>query len=380
MPAILAIVYYGFIAADIYVSESRFVIRDEAQLATPAPITRWRATPPAHPHAQLLGWPPVPSLLTQPSADALAERTSGELCGLAAYLRSMDVLRALEASTHLRARLGAPHGDFASRFPAWSEPDASDARLLRYYRAHVLTLSVDRATGIATLQTAAFDARDAQALNEHLLALGQARVAQLNQYAGEDLMHHADTLVHNAQLHLEAAARALAGYRVAHHVFDPQRQSLLLLQQIDRLQQAWLAAQARVAEVQVTSPHDARLVALRTHMAVLDAQISAISARLTGNDGASLAEQSPVFGQLELAESIAAHELASALVLRDTAQEQAAASRLRLVRIVEPQLPDAPAKPRRARIIFTVFMVCLASWCLVSLVDARVCARARAAP
>ncbi|CAB3773244.1 hypothetical protein [Paraburkholderia humisilvae] len=344
IPNMVTVPYYGFVAAGKYISESHFVVRSQRQVA--APVTD-----------------PMPGLSARQEQD-----DASIVCD---YMRSMDALTGLEASLHLRKQFGAPYGDTVSRFPAWGGTDSSDGHLLRYYRDHVVDVTRDSTTGITTLRTSAFNARMAQQINERLLAMSEVLLNRLNQQARQDEIRYASALVQRARHRLEASTRALSEYRMNHGVFDPQRQSLLLMHQIGRLQEAWLGTQGRLAEVQSESPHSAQVERLNTRMDVLGAQIEGISRRMTGKDGASLAEQGREFEELEIDRAFAERQLGSALALQAQAETRAAIERLYLVRIVQPGLPDAPQKPRRFCSIFAIFGISMAIWGLLSLLAFR---------
>ncbi|MEL6416760.1 MAG: capsule biosynthesis protein, partial [Pseudomonadota bacterium] len=93
LPSAMAVAYYGLIAADIYVSESRFVIKaPERNVSAPSTIG---------------------SLLQSTGLGSGAEQSS-EIIG---YLRSRDALSDLSKKTDVRAAFASNEADILSRFP-----------------------------------------------------------------------------------------------------------------------------------------------------------------------------------------------------------------------------------------------------------------------
>ena len=92
---------------------------------------------------------------------------------------------------------------------------------------------------------------------------------------------------------------------------------------------------------------------------------------MTGARG-SLSARAPEFEQLALESSIADKELGATLAELDAARRDAERQQLYLERLVRPSLPDDSLLPKRFRSIFTVFVVGLILWGVLSLVLASI--------
>ena len=75
---------------------------------------------------------------------------------------------------------------------------------------------------------------------------------------------------------------------------------------------------------------------------------------------------------LVLDKGFADKQLASAMTALETARLDAQRKQLYLERLVQPSLPDESMEPRRVRSVFTVFLLGLVAWGVLSLILAGV--------
>ncbi len=342
IPVTVAVVYYGFIAADVYVSESRFVVRSEQRQ-------------------------PGSSLLSSFLAESSFGRAQDDAWIVNDYVLSMDALKTLDRDIQLRKRVGDPYGDIVSRFPQFGSTDATYEKFLDYYRDRIVAVVHDSTTSITTLRTSAFDPRSARDINEHLLTMSEALVNELNRRARQDEMQYAGAMVQEAQDRVKSAALALSEYRMHYAVFDPDRQSTLQLQLVGKLQDEMLATRARLAEVESLSPDNPQIQPLKTRIAAIGYEMDAVSTKVMGRGDGSFAARSREFERLSIEKQFAERQLASALALQEQARSEAAKKQLYIARVVQPRLPDAAEEPRRLRAVLIVFTMGLVTWGLLSL-------------
>src|SRR6202020_1363759 len=142
VPTCLAILYYGFIASDIYISESRFLVRS-----------------PQHPmQGGFVGELLQGSGITHSQDDNYTVHD---------YMLSRDALRELDAKAEVRKAFTSRQVDPINRFPGFSW-DRSFEEFYRYYGKHV-GVEYDTASSTPTLTVRAFTAQDAQRINDLLL-------------------------------------------------------------------------------------------------------------------------------------------------------------------------------------------------------------------
>jgi capsular polysaccharide transport system permease protein len=340
LPTLLAGGYYGLVASDVYVSESRFVVRSPQRQAQTG-----------------LGAILAGTGLTRAQDDAYSVHD---------YIRSRDALRELEAKLGLGRLYSADRIDLLNRFPTPFDPDSSFEGLYRHYLRHV-GVEHDTVSSISVLRVRAYTAQDALAINDQLLQLSERLVNNLNLRSRQDLIQVAEREVTQAEERAKIAALALAGFRSDRQVFDPERQGNLQLSVVNRLQEELMATESQLATLRRLSPTNPQVSLVADRVEALRAQIAQERARLTGA-GASLAAKAPAYDRLVLERTFADRQLASALSSLEAARSEATRKQLYLERLVAPNLPDAAIEPRRARSVFTVFVMGLVAWGIVSFV------------
>jgi capsular polysaccharide transport system permease protein len=343
-PTLIATLYYGLIASDVYVSESRFVVR--AQQKQPSP--------------NLLGSLLQGGALGNSASDAYPVRE---------YVVSRDALKALDAD-HLVSRAYSERGaDFLSRFPKL-DFDRSFEAFYRYYQRQV-GIDLDPASGIATLTVRAFTPEDAVKLNERLIDLSETLVNRLNERAQGDMLRFAQSELERAQAVAKNASLAISGYRSRQGVFDPEQQSALQLQQLSKLQDRLIQAQTQLAQLVAISPQNSQVSALRSTVQSLQRAIDNATSNVTGPNG-SLSKKAPDYERLALDQAFANKQLASALDFFEVTRSDASRKRLYLERLVQPNAPDVAIEPLRLRSIATVFVCGLIAWGILTLLLAGV--------
>lgn len=341
LPTLAAIVYFGVISADVYISESRFVVRSpERQTASP------------------LGMLLKGTGFTRSQDDSYTVQD---------FILSRDALRALDEKLNLRAAFNK--GDVFSRFPGldW---DNSFENMHRYYQRTV-GVQLDPVSSIATVTVRAFSANEAQQINQRLLEMGEALVNQLNERGRQDMIRFATNEVAEAEKKAKLAALTLARYRNEKGVIDPEKQSAIPLQQVAKLQDELIAAKSQLAQLQLLTKENPQIPVLKKRIQMLETEIELESARVAGG-GRSLASKAAEFQRLALEKEFADKQLASALASLEQARNEAQRQQLYLERIAQPSLPDAAMEPRRLRAILAVFVLGLIAWGVLSMLIASI--------
>lgn len=343
IPTFLAVLYYGVIASDVYISEARFMVK--------APKKEAQGT------------------LNELLVGTGFARASDDSYAVHDYMLSRDAMAELEKRLKVREAYSRPDIDVFNRFGLFGLKQSWEQFYL-YYLNHV-ELDYDNSSSITTVYVRAFDPKEARAINEVLLDLGEQLVNKLNERSRNDIIQSAEREVRKAEARDQTAAAALAAFRSQGGLFDPQAQSALQLQTISRIEDDLRSAQAQLARLRQVSPDNPQVAVLKAQIAQLERSLTQENAKVTGRSS-SLSSKSPAFDRLVLEKSFADRQLAGALASLDDAKEQAQNKQLYLERLVEPNLPDEAVEPRRLRSIFTVFILGLAAWGMVSLVTASI--------
>ena len=343
LPTVLASVYYGMVASDIYISESRFVVRS-----------------PQRPAQGGLG-----ALLQ----GTVFSRSQDDTYSVHDYIRSRDALQELQAKLGYRGMYSSGNIDLLSRFPGVSWDDSFEA-LHRHYLKNV-SVEFDTASSISVLRVRAFTAKDATAVNDLLLQMGERLVNNLNNRSRQDLIQSAEAEVKIAEERSRTAAVALAGFRREGGVYDPDRQSAVQLQGVAKMQEELLATELQAKQLRQLSPSNSQVATLDARVQALRQAMESESAKVVGRGG-SLAAKAPAYDRLLVEKSFADRQLAAAFASLESARSEAQRKQLYLERLVQPNLPDVAVEPRRLRSIAGVLAVGIIFWGMMILVIASI--------
>ncbi len=341
LPTLVAIFYYGFIAADVYISESRFVVRSpERQTASPLGV-----------------------LLKGTGFS----RSLDDSYTIQDYILSRDALLVLDQKYDLRTSFNG--GDFLSSFPGldW---DNSFENMHRYYQK-VVNVQFDTVTAIGALSVRSFNAEDAYKINAYLLDKAEQLVNQLNERARQDLISFAEKEVGKAEENAKKAAVALASYRNQKGVIDPERQTAIPLQQIAKLQDELIATKGMLLQLQMNTKENPQVPMLQKRIKLLQEEIESESQKITGGSK-SLASKAAEFQRLALDKEFSDKQLASTMMSLEQARNEAQRQQLYLERIAQPNLPDSALEPRRLRAIAAVFILGLIAWGVLTMLIAGI--------
>lgn len=343
-PTVIATLYYGLFASDVYVSESRFVVRSPQKETQTGFFS---------------------SLLDSTGFSSSQDDTYA----VNDYMTSRDALAALNKSDYFAKAYSGTHGDVLSRFPAF-DFDRSFEGLYKYYGKQV-DVQLDSTTSITSLKVNAFTAQDAWRINVRLLELAEQLVNRMNDRARQDTLKVARDEVARAENRVKDASVALSGYRNDQNVFDPDKQSALKLQQVATLQQALIETKTQLAQLQSVAPDNPQIPVLRTRMTALQSEIANAAGTVVG-DKSSLARKAPGYERLMLEREFAEKQLASAMASLESARTQVQKQQLYLERIAAPGLPDQALLPKRLRGVITVLIAGLVAWGSLSLLISSV--------
>ena len=343
IPTALAVIYFGLIASDVYISESRFVVRS-------------------------------PQRQAQTGLGALLQgtgfsRSQDDTYSVHDFVLSRDALKELDDQLAVRKAYSSKDVDFIDRFPGLDWDDSFEA-LHRYYRNHV-SIDYDTVSSITILKVRAFTAEDSKKINDLLLKMGERLVNNLNDRSRQDLIKTAEQEVAVGEEKIKRAAVALAGFRNNQAVFDPDRQSALQLQGVSKLQEELVATETQLNQIQRVSPTNPQVASLKSRTETLRKAIANETAKVAGGGG-SLTSKSGAFERFALEKTFAEKQLAGSLAALESAKSEALRKQLYLERLVQPNLPDKAVEPRRIRSIFMVFILGLVAWGVISLLVASI--------
>lgn len=338
IPTLLATLYFGFLASDVYISESRYVVRS-----------------PEKPQKNGLG------LLLGGAGFSTA---SEEVRAAQGFIESRDALREINKGGFVSKAWGSESVSIFDRFNAfgWS---GSFEDLYSYY-GDKIEVQYDTETGITTLTARAFKPEDAQSINARLLERAEQLVNGLNSRGSEDLIRYAEREAAEAKAQASAAALELAAYRDRMGVLDPERQATVQLQMISKLQDELIGARMQLLQLTRLAAQNPQIPVLKVRVAGLERAIDEQLGSIAGNKG-SLSDATAEYQRLQVQREFSEQQLGLSLAALQDARNEARRQAAYIERVAQPSLPDEALEPRRLRGILATLCLGLLAWGVISM-------------
>ena len=328
LPVALALLYYGLIASDQYISESRFVVKSPGQRGGQVST--------------------LANLIQTTGLSRGQEETNTVLD----YIRSRNALSDLQKKLDIKAIFSNPAGDRFARYPLPFYDGSSFENLYDYYDGKV-GVRLDNETGLAVLTVRAFDPREAQILNAELLDLSEDLVNRLNDRARTKQIVEAENRVREAEMRVRTARVTLGRFRNSQDLIDPKAQAGGLYEVVMQLTSQRAALQAQLDQMLQAAPRNPAIPGLRGRIASVTREINGLSGQVVGTDGA-IASKLGSYENLLLEQEFAAANLTAANASLEQARAESQKQQFYLERVVEPNRPDRGLYPKRLLSVLTI--------------------------
>lgn len=326
LPTLLAIIYYGVIAAPQFESVSAFTVRS-ADGGGGMGLEFFIASVPG----------------SSAGADAMLAQE---------YILSRDMLAKLESDNDFVAHY-RDHGDFVSRLAA----DADAEERFEYYSEHV-SVEHDSTSGVITLAVRGYSAAKAAELNEAMLRAAEALVNELNERSRRDRIDLAQRQLAAEETRLVAARAALVAFQAEHDEINPLESAAAVLTVRSQLEGELASARAELIALRRTlQPNAPEVLSLRGRITALQAQVDSQTARLS-NGETGFAATIAAFEPLMVEKEFAQQAYQSALAALEMARVEADRQNRYVVSVARPSVPDAPTHPDEVRGVLTVTVIC----------------------
>ncbi|MGO4171805.1 capsule biosynthesis protein [Bosea sp. TAF32] len=337
LPSVVAVLYYGLVAADRYTSEAQFVVRSPSRTG-------------------------IDQLTSAIPTTTGTERASDEASAVHQFVRSRDAVELLVREADLRAILSRPESDPVWRFPGWFSKDLREKLFDRYL--DFVSIKQDSGTGISTLTVQSFRPEDSVKIAQTLLEGSEALINRLNERARRDTIRAAEAEVESAKSRAFQRREELTVFRTRAGTVDPAKSSQNLLETIGKLSFEAAQANAQLAEALRNSPQGPQVTNLRNRIQSVEQQIVE-EKRQIGGSAQALAPVIADYERLVLEREFADRALASALASLENARIESQRQQLYLERVVEPHAADYPSQPKRllwigivVALSFSVYSIC----------------------
>jgi len=343
LPTLAAVLYYGFIASDVYVSESQFVVRSPDK--------------------------PTTSGLGVILKTAGFSNAGDEVYSAQSYVLSRDALRAINRGNDFKNAYTRPSISLFDRFDPLGLMGSFED-LYQYYRKRIV-IDHDTTSSISTLTVRAYTPQDAEKFNRELLQMAESTVNRLNERGRQDLVVFAQNEVDDAEAKSRNAALNLARFRNVSGVVDPERQATVQLQMISKLQDELIASRNQLLQLRAFAPQNPQIPVIQTKIAGLSHDINTELNKVAGGSR-SLSAAAAQYQRYQLESQVADKQLAAAISSLEDARNEARRKQAYVERIAQPNLPDSAEEPRRARGIISAFVFGLLAYGIISMLLAGI--------
>jgi capsular polysaccharide transport system permease protein len=332
LPTLVTALYLYLVAADQYVSETRFLVRSAESSAGNSVL------------GAMLG-------------GAQFRSTAEETAGVQDYLVSHDAVAALSRHLNLKSMFKRPMIDVLGRYNGSGDAEG----LLKYYKRQVAVES-DSNSGVLTLKVRAFTPRDSRLIAESLLAESEQLVNRFNDRAQADALAVARTEVARSEARVAQMHDQMASFRDRERSLDPAKSSAMVTTVIGGIEGELSKARTELSvQSAFLKPGNPKLMALSSRVTALQRQVDTQNARLTGGAG-SMAPAVSGFERLSLEREFADKEYTTAMASLEAARVDAQKKHLYLIRVVEPNTPQRSLYPQRGLVVLTVFLSLLVAY------------------
>jgi len=341
LPTALGAWYYGWVASDLYYTETRISVRSPGAAA-------------------------APSLMSSAIGGIQLGSASIEADSIAEFATSHDAVRQLMQQVDLREIFSREGGDWLTRLA----PDASFEDLVEHYRKRVEVV-YNEANGIITIGARTFRPEDSQAILDALNGVSERLVNAFNARAEADALRLARAEVDRAEERMAEARSELLRFRLANQELDPEQRSGSILSIISGLEAEYAEVSAQLGEMRAyMEPDSLQITSLRNRLSGLEEQIRAEERRLTGGvDGdRRYANVLNDYELLTLERELAHQDYTSAISSLEGARVEAQRQQTYLVTIVAPHEAEVALFPKRLENIGLIFLASLLAFLIGRLI------------
>lgn len=330
---VLAILYWGVIASDRYVSEADVVV-DRTDVGGGQSID-------------------FSALITG------GGRSVYDLMLMRDHLLSVDMLQKLDARLKLRIHYSDWKRDPFSRM--WSE-DAEQEFFHKHYLSRV-SIELDDAVGVLRIKAQAYNPEMARAIASALVEEGERFMNETAHRLARDQVDFLEKEVDRMSERLLKARRAMVDFQNAKGFISPQATAESLGTIVARLEGQLTELKAkREAMLGYLSPSAPDIALIDLEIGAIVKQLRTEQGRLTSPKGGTLNRTVEEFQRLEMETIFAQDVYKTALVALEKGRMEATRNLKKVSIVQSPTLPQYPLEPRRVynTVVFTLSVLMLA--------------------
>jgi len=344
VPMGLAVLYYIFLAADRYVSESKITVRQSGDAASAE----------------------VSSLALMMAGVNTGSRE--ETLYLRDYIHSLDMLKLLDAKLKLRHAYESEKLDPLFRLYSGT----SQEWFHRYYRNRVEVV-FDDLTALLTVRVQGFDPEFARQVNAEILAQSERFVNEISHRMAREQMAFAETEMLKARERYQTAKNRLIAFQNKHKVLDPLAQAQATATLSAQLESEIAHKEAELKTLTGYLQENAPQVALmRNQIAALKAQLDKERAKVTSQNGGRLNTLASEYQNLLLDAGFAEDAYKAALTAMETTRIEASRKLKSVVVVETPAKAEIALYPQRLYNLVTLLVILVLAYGIARLVIATI--------
>lgn len=328
--SLLAVLYWGVVASDRYVSEAHVVIQ-HTDLSSGRTLDFGALL-----SGNLGGGRPDQMLLRD-------------------YLLSVDMLQKLDAQLNLRAHYSDPNRDLLSRM--WG----ADRELELFYQHYLSRVSIeyDEQAGVLVIKAQAYDPRTAHAITAALVREGERYMNELAHRLAQDQVGFLESQVTQRAEEAGKARQAMLAFQNERGLVSPQGTVESLASVVNKLEAQLIDLNARRgALLGYLSPTASSVVEIDLQVEAIEKQIAKEQARLASPKGKTLNRAVEEYQRLQMTADFAQDVYKTALTALETGRVEAIRTLKKVSIIQAPTMPQYPLQPRR---IYNIVVFVLAT-------------------
>jgi capsular polysaccharide transport system permease protein len=325
----IAVIYFGLIASDRYVSRAQLVIKQADQI---------KMLPDALSMLGLGGSNHEDILLTQD------------------YLQSPDLLSKLNKELGLKAHYQSHKVDYFSRLPS----DVSQEEFIKYYRNH-LTLRLDDTSGVLTIEFQAFEPAYGQRVVNLMLKESESFINKLGHQVALEQLAFVEREVNRAYQRVQDEKAKVLEFQNTHNLISPESTSTARLGVVSEIEGQLAQQQAQLKQLQSYMKETApAVISVQARVDALTQQLAQEKARLTGTDKDAMNEVTAQYMDVKTQATLAADLYKSGLISLEQARVEAYRKLKHLLVVSKPTLAEDAEYPRRLYNLATIgVLLCL---------------------
>ncbi|MGI8570945.1 MAG: hypothetical protein ACR2KT_18830 [Methylocella sp.] len=348
LPILCACIYYGLIAADKYSVEFRFSVRSATELVADED-----------------------NIALMIKAGKPGKHEIGALPYMAAdYLRCRNVVRELDRDGWLRSLFSRDQADWLSRF----DTSKSDDDLWHYWR-DMISVSVDRVSGLVLVRVLAFTPEDALALARAASVSAEKMIDSVAMRERRDAMFSAEQELESASLRYSAALTGLRDVRNQEGTVDPKQ---TIKNSADTLlgviREKLSLERDRDANRKVLSADAPQQKVLSDQIRALGSKVASLTEALTSHrkNAKTAAQSIAQFAKQELETRFSKTLLEVAQASYERARQESERQHVYFALFAEPKKPEIAEYPRRARSVAFAGICAFSLWGVMMLAVAGI--------